>query len=53
MVKGLYQLSPRTLMELLHSNIWWSDGVALINDGFTYDQGLELYRKGIQVVEDV
>ena len=53
MVKGLYQLSPRTLMELLHSNIWWSDGVALINDGFTYDQELELYRKSIQIVEDV
>ena len=40
-------------MELLHFNIWWSVGVAFINNGFTYDQGLELYRKGIQYVDDM
>ena len=26
MVKGTYQLPPRNNMELLHSNIWWSEG---------------------------
>ena len=52
MVKGIYQLPPCTRMELLHSNIWWSDGVQLINNGFTYARGLELFRKGIQCVDD-
>ena len=31
MVKGTYQLPPHNRMELLHSNIWWSEGVELIN----------------------
>lgn len=53
MVKGLYQLPPCTRMELLHSNIWWSDGVELINKGFTYAKGIDLYRNGIQCVDDV
>ena len=53
MVKGVYQLPLRTRMELLHSNIWWSDGVELIKNGFPYTRGLELYRKGIQCVDDV
>jgi hypothetical protein len=53
MVKGLYQIPPRTRMELLHSNIWWSDGVELLKRGFTYAKGLHLYRKGIQCVDDV
>lgn len=53
MVKGIYQLPPRTRMELLHSNIWWSDGVELIGNGFTYSKGLELYCKGIHCVNDV
>ena len=52
MAKGIYQLPPRTRMELLHSNIWWSDGVELINNGFEYARGLELYRKGIKCVDD-
>ena len=44
---------PHTPMKLLYSNIWWSDGVRLINNEFTYDQGIELYRKDIQYVDDV
>ena len=52
MAKGIYQLPPRTRMELLHSNIWWSDGVELINNGFEYARGLELYRKGIKCIDD-
>ena len=43
----------RTLMKLLHSNIWWSDGMTLIKNGFTYGQGLEFYYKDIQYVDDV
>ena len=53
MVKGLYQLPPRTRMELLHSNIWWSKGVDLINKGFSYDKGLHFCRQGIHCVDDV
>jgi hypothetical protein len=34
-------------MELFHSNIWWSDGVELIDKGFTFEKGRTLYRKGI------
>ena len=40
-------------MKLLHSNIWWSDGVTLINNGFTFSQGFEFYYKSIQYVDDV
>jgi hypothetical protein len=32
-------------MELLHSNIWWSDGVELLKKRFSYSRGLELYPK--------
>lgn len=53
MVKGTYQLLPRNRMELLHSNIWWSEGVELLKNGFTYAKGLELYRKGIHCVDDI
>ena len=53
MVKGTYQLPPRTRMELLHSNIWWSDGVELINKGFTYEKCCTLYSKGIQCVDNI
>ena len=53
MVNNTYQLPPRTRMELLHSNIWWSDGVELLKKGFSYSRGLELYRKGIRKVDDV
>lgn len=53
MVKELYQLPPRTRMELLHSNMWWLDGVELLNKGFTYAKGLNLYCKGIQCVNDI
>ena len=39
MVKGTYQLPPpRTKIELLHSNIWWSEGVDLLNKGIDYDK---------------
>ena len=53
MVKGMYQIPPWTRMELLHSNLWWSDGVDLLKKGFTYLEGLEWHRKGIQVVDDI
>ena len=53
MVKEIYQLPPRTMMELLHSNIWCSDGVQLINNGFTYARRLDLFRKKIRCVDDV
>jgi hypothetical protein len=43
MVKGIYQLPPYTLLELLHSNIWWLEGLELINNGFTYIRARELY----------
>ena len=52
-VKGTYQLPPHNRMELLHSNIWWSDWVELINKGFTYAKGLNFYRKCIQCVDDI
>jgi hypothetical protein len=50
MAKRIYQLPPCSRMELFHSNIWWSDGVELLKNGFTYPRGLELYRKGIRCV---
>lgn len=53
MVKGTYQLPPRTKMELLHSNIWWSEGVDLLNKGIDYAKCMHLYRKGIRCVDDV
>lgn len=53
MVKGTYHLPPCTLMELLHSNVWWFDGMELIVNGFTYVGALELYRNGIQCVDDI
>ena len=53
MVRGTYQLPPRTKMELLHSNIWWSECVELLEKGIDYDRGLHLYRKGIWCVDDV
>lgn len=53
MVKGIYQLPPCTRMELLHSNVWLFEGLDLINQGFTSCKGLNLYRKGIQFVDDV
>ena len=53
MVRGTYQLPPRTKMELLHSNIWWSEGVKLLEKGIDYTRGLHLYRKDIRCVDDV
>ena len=53
MVKGLYQIPPRTRMELLHSNIWWSEGVELLNKGFDCHKGLTLHRKGVGCVDDI
>ena len=32
-------------MKLLHSNVWWSDGVKLLKNGFTHAQGLNLLGK--------
>lgn len=53
MVKGVYQLPSRPMMELLHANIWWLEGLDFINQGFTYSKDLILYRKGIQCEDDV
>ena len=53
MVKGLYQIPPRTRMEVLNSNIWWTEGVELLNKGFAYHKGINLYRKGIRSVDDI
>lgn len=53
MVKRTYQLPPHTRMELLHSNIWWSYGVDLLNKGIKHSKGLHLYRKGIRCVDDI
>ena len=53
MVRGTYQLPPRTRMELLHLNIWWSEGVELLEKGIDYARGLHLYCKGIRCVDDV
>lgn len=47
MVKGTYQLSLPTLMEFLHSYVWWSEGLELINNELTYARAHELHRKGI------
>jgi hypothetical protein len=53
MVKGVYHILPRSRIELLHSNIWRSDGVELLDKGFAYPKGLHLYRKGIRCVDDI
>ena len=53
MVKGLYQIPPHTQMELLNSNIWWSEGVELLNKGFDYHKDINFYRKGIRCVDDI
>ena len=53
MVKSLYQIPPRTRLEVLNSNIWWTEGVELLNKGFDYHKGLKFYRKGIRNVDDV
>lgn len=52
MVKGMYQLSPRSLIELIHANIWWS-GLNLIKEDFSFEKAYELYRKGIRCVDDI
>ena len=49
----MVKLPPRTRMELLHSNVWWFDIVELLKNGFTYPQGLNIYRKGIKCVGDI
>ena len=53
MVKSLYQIPPRTRLELLNSNIWWTEGVNLLNQGVSYLIMLEFYRKGIRLVDDI
>jgi hypothetical protein len=53
MVKGLYQIPPRTRLELLHFNLWWSEGLELINKDFDQDRGCQLFRQGVWRVEDI
>ena len=52
MVTGLYQIPPRTRMEL-NSNLWWSDGVEMFKKRFTYAKVLHLYCKGLRCVGDI
>lgn len=40
-------------MELLHSNIWWLDGVELLNKGFTHAKCRSLYHKSTKCVDDI
>ena len=53
MVRGLYQIPPRSRMEVLNSNIWWTVGVELLNQGFTHQRGIYFYQKGIRSVDDM
>ena len=53
MVKSLYQIPPRTRLGLLNSNLWWTEGVNLLNQGVSYPTGLEFHRKGIKLVDDI
>lgn len=53
MVRGAYWLLSCTLTELLQCNIWWLEGLELINNGFTNNKALELHCKGIQQVGDI
>ena len=53
MVKEFYQLPPDTRLELRNPNIWWAEGVNLLNQGISYLIGLELYHKGIRLVDDI
>ena len=40
-------------MELLYSNIWWSEGVELLNKGFDCHKGLTFHCKGVRCVDDI
>ena len=40
-------------MKLLHSNLWWSEGVELLKKCFTYLKRLDLYRKMIRNIDDI
>ena len=53
MAKGLYQILPKTRIKLFHSNLWWSEGVALLKEDFTHVQGLHFYKKCIKCVDDI
>lgn len=53
MNKGTYQHPPRTLKDLLHSNVWWADGLELINNILTYARAHELYCNIIQCVNNI
>lgn len=50
---GLSHLPPHSLIELLHSNIRWYEGIELINNGFSNARARKLYRKGIKCVDDI
>ena len=53
MVKGIYQIPPCTRMKLLISNIWWTEGVELLKQGFSLEKGVYLYRKVVRNVDDI
>ena len=51
MIKGLYQIPPCTQMKVLNSNIWWLEGVELLDKGLAYHKGINLYCKEMRCVE--
>ena len=53
MRKGVYQIPPRTKVELLHSNLWWSEEVKLLQKKFTNVKGLYIYCQGSKCVGDI
>jgi len=39
-------------MKILHTGVWWSYGLELIENGITYTKAQKLYCKGIQCVNN-
>ena len=47
-----FQIPPSHLYENLHTGVWWSNGLELIENGIIYTKAHELYCKGIQCVNN-
>jgi hypothetical protein len=52
-MEGTYQLLSRDILGLLHSNIWWFQGVKLNENRFSLARAHELYLEGIYCVKDI
>lgn len=52
-MEGTYQILSRDILGLLHSNIWWFQGVKLNENRFSLARAHELYLEGIYCVEDI